>query len=45
VSNHRKEEKMIKTILVPTDGSEHAKKAVILAAGIAGGVFMVQPKD
>jgi nucleotide-binding universal stress UspA family protein len=26
---------MIKTILVPTDGSEHAKKAVILAADIA----------
>ncbi len=26
---------MIKTILVPTDGSEHAKKAVLLAADIA----------
>ena len=26
---------MIKTILVPTDGSEHAKKAVVLAADIA----------
>jgi nucleotide-binding universal stress UspA family protein len=26
---------MFKTILVPTDGSEHAKKAVILAADIA----------
>ena len=26
---------MIKTILVPTDGSEHAKKAVTLAADIA----------
>jgi nucleotide-binding universal stress UspA family protein len=27
---------MIKKILVPTDGSEHAKKAVLLAADIAG---------
>lgn len=27
---------MIKTILVPTDGSEHAKKAIDLAADIAG---------
>ncbi len=26
---------MIKTILVPTDGSEHAKKAVLLASDIA----------
>lgn len=26
---------MIKTILVPTDGSEHAKKAVVLASDIA----------
>ena len=27
---------MFETILVPTDGSEHAKKAVLLAADIAG---------
>ena len=27
---------MFETILVPTDGSEHAKKAVVLAADIAG---------
>ena len=27
---------MFETILVPTDGSEHAKKAVLLASDIAG---------
>ena len=36
IGANRERQTMIKTILVPTDGSEHANKAVELAADIAG---------